>query len=169
MILSRHSIHIFPAVIISICLVFITILINRMLQKTIKRLGNTHDLEIQLIEAIQQLSRIFVYSIGITLCLENLHIQLSALFGTLGVIAIGIGFALQNALANMTSGIFILYYKPFFIGDYISFELVESDGITEGKILSINLRITTLEFQGNKVLVPNHMLYSAVVTVKTNK
>ena len=86
-----------------------------------------------------------------------------------GVIAIGVGFALQNALANMTSGIFILYYKPFFIGDYVSFESVESNDITEGKIMSINLRITTLEFQGHKILVPNHILYSAVVTVKATK
>lgn len=169
MMLSKHSMPIVPAIIISISLLVISFFINRMLQKTIKRLGQTHDLEIQLIQAVQHLSRIFVYSIGITLCLENLHIQLSALFGTLGVIAIGVGFALQNALANMTSGIFILYYKPFFIGDYVSFESVESNDITEGKIMSINLRITTLEFQGHKILVPNHILYSAVVTVKATK
>ena len=169
MILSKHEIHIIPAIIISILLLFITYYLNKILQRTIKKLGETHNLEIQLIKAIRILTRVFVYSIGITLCLENLHVQLSALFGTLGVVAIGVGFALQNALANMTSGIFILYYKPFFVGDYVSFDTTEADGKTEGRITDINLRLTTLEFENNRILVPNHILYSAVVTVKQNK
>ena len=169
MILSKHEIHIIPAIIISILLLFITYYLNKILQRTIKKLGETHNLEIQLIKAIRILTRVFVYSIGITLCLENLHVQLSALFGTLGVVAIGVGFALQNALANITSGIFILYYKPFFVGDYVSFDTTEADGKTEGRITDINLRLTTLEFENNRILVPNHILYSAVVTVKQNK
>ena len=166
MILSKHEIHIIPAISITIRLLLITHYLNKILQRTIKKLGDTHNLEVQLIRAVQILTRVFVYSIGITLCLENLHVQLSALFGTLGVVAIGVGFALQNALANMTSGIFILYYKPFFVGDYVSFETIESDRITEGTITDINLRITTLELNNDKILVPNHAIYSAVVTVR---
>ena len=166
MILSKHEIHIIPAIVISILILFTTYYLNKILQRTIKRLGETHNLEIQLIKAIRILTRVFVYSIGITLCLENLHVQLSALFGTLGVVAIGVGFALQNALANMTSGIFILYYKPFFVGDYVNFTSNEMSREIEGKIVDINLRITTLNFEDKIILVPNHILYSAVVIVK---
>jgi small-conductance mechanosensitive channel len=143
--------------------------LNKILQQAIKKFGEVNKLEIQLINAIRILSKIFIYSISITLCLENLHVHLSALFGTLGVVAIGIGFALQNALANMTSGIFLLYYKPFFIGDYIYFESVESDQITEGKVIDINLRLTTLEYKDTIILVPNHTVYSAVITVRKSK
>lgn len=166
MVLSKHSIHIIPAAIISMLILVFAYLLNRMLQKAIKKFGESNKLEIQLINAIRTLTRVFIYSISATLCLENLHVQLSALFGTLGVVAIGIGFALQNALANMTSGIFLLYYKPFFIGDYILFESVESDQVTEGKVIDINLRLTTLEHKDTIILVPNHTVYSAVITVK---
>ena len=169
MILSKHSIHIIPAIIITTSILIITYFMEKMLHRSIKKLGETHHLEIQLINALQTLTRLFVYSISITLCLENLHVQLSALFGTLGVVAIGVGFALQNSLANLTSGIFILYYKPFFVGEYVSFEAEEADHIIEGRIVDINLRVTTLAYKNNKILVPNHTIYSAVVTVKQVK
>ncbi|MDP3787712.1 MAG: mechanosensitive ion channel [Candidatus Chromulinivorax sp.] len=161
-VLSKHSVHIFPAAIISILIIFATWYINRLLQKAILKKGKILALEEKLVKAIQDLVHIFIYSVGATLFLENLHIQMSALFGTLGVLAIGIGFALQKALANMTSGMFLLYYKPFFIGDYI----ISQKPKFEGKIIDINLRLTTLEYKGNLVLVPNHTLYAAVVTVK---
>lgn len=169
MILSKNEIHIIPALLLSVIIMILAYFLNKMLQKTIKKIGEKNKLEIQLIQAIQILTRAFIYSMSITLCLENLHIQLSAIFGTLGVVAIGIGFALQNFLANMTSGIFILYYKPFFIGDYISFKSIESDEKTQGTVIDINLRLTTLEYKDFVILVPNNTLYNTVVSVKKQK
>ncbi len=164
-VLSKDSIHIIPAAIIGILILLVTWYLNRLLQKAIVKHGVTHKLEATLIKAIQNLTYIAIYSLGITLFLENFHIQMSALFGTLGVLAIGVGFALQKALANMTSGMFLLFYKPFCIGDYISCNKPKF----EGKIIDINLRLTTLEYNDNYVLIPNHTLYTAVVTVKKQK
>lgn len=161
-VLSKHSIHIVPAIIISIIIIFGSWYLNRLLQKSIIKTGENLNLEEQLINAIQKLTQLFIYSVGATLFLENLHVQMSALMGTLGVIAIGVGFALQKALANMTSGMLLLYYKPFFLGDYI----ISDKPKFEGKIININLRLTTLEYKGNLVLVPNHTLYAAIVTVQ---
>lgn len=161
-ILSKHSVHIIPALCISIIILIVGWYINRLVKKIILQVGKEHNLEDLLIDAIQKLAYMIIYALTITLVLENLHIQMSALFGTLGAMAIGIGFALQKALANMTSGMFLLFYKPFFIGDYI----ISDKPLFEGKIIDINLRVTTLEYQGNLVLVPNHTLYAAVVTIK---
>ena len=159
--LSKDSIHIIPALIISLIIFIGTWYLNRFLQKAIIKLGHQHKLEETLIKAVQNLTYIFIYSVGATLFLENLHIQMSAVMGTLGVVAIGVGFALQTALANMTSGMFLLFYKPFFIGDYISSDKPKF----QGKIIDINLRITTLDHEGNIILIPNHSLFTATVTV----
>ena len=161
-VLSKNSIHLVPATIISLLIIFITWYGNRLLQKAIIKNGIKHNLEATLIEAIQYITKIATYSLGTTLFLENLHIQLSALFGTLGVLAIGIGLALQKFLANMTSGMLLLFYKPFFIGDYISSDKPKF----EGKIIDMNLRMTTLEYKENLILIPNHTLYSVVICVK---
>jgi small conductance mechanosensitive channel len=161
-VLSKDSIHLFPAVIISILIILGAWYINRLLQKGIETFSKKHNLEQTLVKAISNLTYLFVYCLAATLFLENLHVHMSAVFGTLGVVAIGVGFALQKALANMTSGMFLLFYKPFFIGDYIICDKPKF----QGKIVDINLRMTILELNGDRVLVPNHTLYSAVVIVK---
>jgi len=160
LILSKNSIHIYTAITLSLIIFFITWHLNNFLQKLIIKIGNSRNLDLKLIKALSDLIKIFIYSIGTMLFLENLKIELSSLLGTLGVIAIGIGFALQEALANVTSGLFILYYKPFSIGDYIVNDKVQ------GKVIDINLRMTILEDEGNKILIPNHILHKSVITIK---
>lgn len=162
-VLSKDSIHIVPAIGISIFIIIATWYVNRLFQKMIIKLGVDNNLEEKLIKAFQHLMHIFIYSVGLTLFLENLHIHMSAVLGTLGVVAIGVGFALQKALANITSGMFLLFYKPFFIGDYI---MSCDKPRFEGKIIDINLRLTTLQYKDSIILIPNHTLYAAIVTVK---
>jgi small-conductance mechanosensitive channel len=164
-IFSKDSIQLVPAVIISLLIIVGAWYINRFLQKTIVTVSQQNNLEETLVKAISNLSYLFIYALAAMLFLENLHVHMSAVFGTLGVVAIGVGFALQKAMANMTSGMFLLFYKPFFIGDYI----ISDKPKFQGKIIDINLRMTTLEWNGDIVLVPNHTLYSAVVIVKKQK
>lgn len=166
MVLSKHSIHILPAAIISIIIIIISYLLNRILQKSIIKLGQKHNLAVQIIRALKFLTRYFILLIATILILENLHVQISALFGTFGIIAVGIGFALQNTLADMTAGLFILYYKPFFVGDYISFTSNELQQNLEGKVIDIDLRCTELKYNGNKILIPNNLIYRSAITVK---
>ncbi|MBP6869897.1 mechanosensitive ion channel [Candidatus Babeliales bacterium] len=164
-ILSKDSIHIIPALIIGFIIIAATWYLNQLLQKTILQLEKSHNLEHTLIKACQNIVYIFVYAVGTTLFLENFHVQMSSLLGSLGVLAVGIGFALQKALANMASGMLLLFYKPFFIGDYI----ISHKPKFEGKVIDINLRMTILEYKGNQVLVPNHTLYSSIITIKKNE
>lgn len=162
LILNRHSTHIFIALIIGSIILIITWVSNKLLQKFIIKFGHHHNLEKTLITASQRLTHVMIYGLGITLFLENFHVQMSSLLGTLGVIAIGIGFALQKFLANLTSGMLLLFYKPYFIGDYI----ISDRPKFEGEIISINLRMTTLTHKGNLILIPNHTLYVSIITIK---
>ena len=169
MMLSKNEIHIVPAIIISIILLILTYTLNKMLEKALHKLAQSHDMDIQIINALKTIVNFSVYSIGIILILENLHIQISALFGTFGVLAIGVGFALQNLLPSIVSGILILHYKPYYIGNYVSFTCNEMQRGVEGKIIDINLRETTLEFEKNTIVIPNRLIYSCAVTIDKNK
>lgn len=169
MMLDKNSIHIIPAIIISAIIIIVSYGLHHFLQKSITDLGKKHNLAIQIVRALKIVGKYFILFIAIILILENLHVQISALFGTFGIIAVGIGFALQNTLADMTSGLFILYYQPFFIGDYIYFTSNELKQNLEGKVIDINLRCTELEYNGNKILIPNNLMYRSAVTVKKAK
>ena len=54
--------------------------------------------------------------------MRALNINLSVLFGAAGIAAIAVSFAAQNSLSNIISGIFLLWEKPFKIGDLIKIE-----------------------------------------------
>jgi len=52
-------------------------------------------------------------------------------------------------LSNFISGILIFIYEPFSLGD-----IIEVEG-KKGKVIDINLRYVTIEFEKQLILVPN--------------
>jgi|GEM_PF-1376325 len=165
-ILKEHSIHIIPATIISALILIGTWHINRLLQNLIKRLSTKHKIEEKLIKAIGHTTHIAIYSIGIILFLENLHFQMSTILGTLGAVALGIGLAVQATLSNIASGMFLLFYKPFFINDYIIvYPQSYQREMVEGKVINIDLQLTTIKHKEKTTIIPNSILYTSIVTV----
>ena len=70
-----------------------------------------------------------------------------------------LGFALKDTISNLISGVLILLYHPFEIGNRIKI------GGYEGTVVSIDLRYTELEAEGNKILIPNSKLFTDPITV----
>ena len=70
-----------------------------------------------------------------------------------GVAGIAIGFAAQDSLANIISGIFLAVFQPFRVGDYIDF-----NG-EYGQVEDLTLRHTTIEtWDGRRIFVPNSIM-----------
>ncbi len=133
---------------------------NIFIQECIMRLSSSKKIEKTFIKGIQHIANIIIYMLGGLLFLENMNIQIASLLSALGVITVGIGIALQKIIMNMACGIFLLIYKPFCIGDYIISKHFQ------GKVIDINLRITTLQHQENIVIIPNHTVYNAIITIQ---
>ncbi|MCU7836007.1 MAG: mechanosensitive ion channel [gamma proteobacterium symbiont of Taylorina sp.] len=65
-------------------------------------------------------------------------------------LSVGIGFGLQEIVANFISGIIILFERPIRVGDYVSV------GDNEGVVTRIKIRATTILTRDRKeLLVPN--------------
>ncbi|RLM53924.1 mechanosensitive ion channel family protein [Halobellus sp. Atlit-31R] len=82
-----------------------------------------------------------------------------AAFATLaGALALAVGFAAQDLIANFVAGVFIIQDEPFAVGDWI-----EWDG-NAGVVREIQLRVTKLDTFDNELLtVPNSDLANAAV------
>ena len=64
--------------------------------------------------------------------------------------SVGIGFGLQEIVANFISGLIILFERPIRVGDLITV------GEASGTVTKIRIRATTiLDFDGKELLVPN--------------
>jgi small-conductance mechanosensitive channel len=85
---------------------------------------------------------------------------ISAFLATSGVIAIVLGLALQNTLADVFSGLAINIERPFGAGDWITM----NDNV-EGQIIEIDWRATRIRtFANDMVVIPNSVIAKAIVT-----
>jgi small conductance mechanosensitive channel len=103
--------------------------------------------------------RNIVIVIGILIAISQVGISLAPLLAGLGIIGFIVGFALQDSLANFASGMLILLYRPFDVGD-----VVEAGGVS-GKVSSMSLVNTTfMTFDNKRLVVPNNMIWGSVIT-----
>jgi small conductance mechanosensitive channel len=102
--------------------------------------------------------RNLVVMIGILIALSQLGISLGPLLAGLGIAGFIIGFAMQDALSNFASGMLILFYRPFDVGD-----TVEAGGV-RGKVRSMSLVNTTImTFDNQSLVIPNNLIWSTVI------
>jgi len=115
--------------------------------------------------AVLLLSRVYYYGIlifGIVTALGAAGLNVSALITGLGLTGFALGFALKDVLSNLLSGIMLLLYRPFNIGDHIRM------GEYEGRIETIRMRDTLVRAaDGRLIVVPNTKLITEVVVNNT--
>ncbi|MFB6191179.1 MAG: mechanosensitive ion channel family protein [Candidatus Nanohaloarchaea archaeon] len=103
-----------------------------------------------------------IYPLTFVIILGVFGVPLSGLGTAVGLIGLGISFALKDMIANFISGILILINRPFKIGDQIK---VAGE---EGTLRDIKLRASEIKtYDGRKVIVPNSDLYNKVVINNT--
>ena len=83
-----------------------------------------------------------------------------------GILAAAVGFGSQQAISNIVSGIFMVIFKPFRVGDQI-----ELGGENKGTVIDISLRHTTIRHSDNRIIVvPNNVLNNqAIVNTSAEK
>lgn len=112
------------------------------------------------------LSRIYYYGIlifGAITALGAAGMNVSALVTGLGLTGFALGFALKDVLSNLLSGIMLLLYRPFNIGDRIRM------GEYEGLIETIRMRDTLVRADdGRLIVIPNTKLITEVVVNSTH-
>ena len=100
-----------------------------------------------------------VMLIGIIVALSMLEIEITPFIATLGVAGFVLGFALQGTLSNFASGLMILIYRPYDVG-----QIIDAAGV-KGVVDSMNLVSTTIKtFDNQIVVIPNGKIWGGVIT-----
>ena len=84
--------------------------------------------------------------------------NVAGLFAALGVTSIVLGFALQNAVGSIISGLLLLFEQPFKLGDWL-----ETDG-ERGRIVEVNWRSVHIETEEGVRIIPNATLAEGTFT-----
>lgn len=112
---------------------------------------------------IRVISRYAVLAIGILFAISILGVDLSTFAIIGGGLSVGIGFGLQDLIANFISGIMLLFEQTLRPGD-----LIEVAG-QRGRVDQMRLRSAMLRTAENvEIYVPNKTLLTSVVADYTN-
>ena len=154
-----------PKLILKVMLIFIivyaAIRLSRLMELGINRGLDTSKVEMShlLRRMLVSTGKNLVVMLGILIALSQLGISLGPLLAGLGIAGFIIGFAMQDALSNFASGMLILFYRPFDVGD-----TVEAGGV-RGKVRSMSLVNTTImTFDNQALVIPNNMIWGSVIT-----
>jgi len=100
--------------------------------------------------------------IGILIGLSALEINIGPVLAVIGAAGFVVAFALQSTLSNFASGIMIMFYRPFDVGD-----LIDVTGIF-GTVKSMTLVSTSVMTLDNKLMVvPNNQIWGNTITNAT--
>jgi len=99
-----------------------------------------------------------VVAVALAATVSGFGVVLAAFATLAGALALAVGFAAQDLIANFVAGAFIIQDEPFGVGDWI-----EWNG-NSGVVREVRLRTTRLDtFDNERVTVPNSDLATAAV------
>lgn len=100
-----------------------------------------------------------VLVIGLIFALAQLEINIGPLVAAIGAAGFVVAFALQGTLSNFASGLLIMIYKPFDLGDAVEV------GGESGTVHSMSLLSTTIKsFDNQTMVIPNNSVWDGVIT-----
>ena len=100
-----------------------------------------------------------VLTMGLMIVLSALGIDISPIFALIGGASFILGFAFQDTLGNLASGLMIMINRPFDVGDYVDV------GGVAGTVRSVSIVATTVNTPDNQIIViPNKNVWGNVIT-----
>ena len=98
------------------------------------------------------------WAVLLVMVLGRLGVNVAPLVAGLGVTGFVLGFAFQESLGNLASGLMIALNEPFKVGDF-----VEIAGL-QGSVVEMNIMATTLTTGDNKkIVVPNKSVWGGPI------
>ena len=144
-------------ILLVVLLIVIIWLFNKSFRLFLKR-AEKHGFDRAATPLVSDLVKYTTYAVGLLLGLNILGVNTNGLLAMLGAASLAVGLALKDTLANVASGLLLLFLRPFVAGDYIEC------GSIKGKICAIGLFNTTLEtFEGIYVSAPNRSLWGSPI------
>lgn len=136
--------------------------VNTFYKKFLQRNSERNDEHLTTYKFLEHVIYAGIYLSGISFAISFipfLRPVAQSLLAGAGIIAIAVGFAAQQSLGNIVSGVFIVISKPYRINDRISM----SDG-QRGIVEDISLRHTVIRnFENQRIIIPNSIISNQVL------
>ncbi|NIA02814.1 MAG: mechanosensitive ion channel [Planctomycetia bacterium] len=153
-----------PDILVKILVIITTLLLFKMIASFSgrlmrKALNRSHlELSTLLKDFFVSMASKAIMLVGILIVLTQFGVKIGPALAGLGILGFIVGFALQETLSNFASGLMILVYRPFDVGD-----VVEVAGHT-GTVRLMSLVSTTIvSFDNQRLVIPNTKIWGDVI------
>ena len=156
---ATQFVEFLPRLIAAILIMIAAYIISRVTRVLFRKaLQKAHFQEVLIGLLIDSAYHYTIVILGLLMALSQLGVNVAAALAGVGVAGIAIGFAAQDSVANVISGILIFWDKPFVVGDWI-----RTEG-HYGKVTNITLRTTRIRTPNNSyIVVPNKRIIDEVL------
>lgn len=138
----------------------VTLVLAGIASKVIASYATQNDNSYHLSSFSRNALNVIIFSIGGLIILSSLGISIAPLLATLGVGGLAVALGLQETLANVFAGFYIIASRQVRVNDYIKIESGQ-----EGYVTDINWRTAKIKMLNNNViLVPNSKLAQTIIT-----
>ena len=149
-----------PSIILALGIFILFWIGGTIFKMIVRRIMDEKSSHANISQVLSSIVKNLMLIVGLITALGTLGVNISAIVAGLELTGFAFGFAFKDMLSNFISGALIFIYEPFKLGDTI-----EVEGKT-GKVIDINLRYVTIEADAQKVLVPNSISVSKVISIK---
>ncbi len=146
---------------VSVLILIVFWILAIVVRKIIRKAGNATGIDSSVVNLLARVANVGLWIVGLVTALGTVGINVSAIVASLGLTGFAVGFALKDSISNLLSGVLILIYRPFRVGQWISVKSFE------GFVMSIDLRYTSLEQGDEKILVPNSLLFTNPISIRS--
>ena len=148
---------------INIAMAIVVFIVGRLiakgLVKVLERLLVRAKVDTMLVEFIGSIASAALLLFVIIAALDRLGVNTTSLIAMLGAAGLAVGLALQGSLQNFASGVLLIIFRPFQVGNFI-----DAGGIS-GTVEKITIFNTILLTPDNReIIVPNGSVYSGTIT-----
>jgi small conductance mechanosensitive channel len=133
-------------------------MIANMLTKALRGVFDRANMDPTLSGFLCKIANILMVLVVIMAALGKLGINTTSFVAILGAAGLAVGLALQGSLGNFASGVMIIFFRPYKVGDFI-----EAGG-TKGIVEEISIFNTNMRTPQNQVvIVPNGQITGGTI------
>lgn len=133
-------------------------IICRYIRKAVEHILEKSNVDPSAKTFISEIIFFFCLAIVAIVSLGTAGVAAGTLAAAFGGIGLAIALGLKDNIGNVASGIFILIFRPFRVGDYIQV------GSSQGTVTDIRIMYTLISTLGNQMIViPNSSLINSVI------
>lgn len=148
-----------PSLIYALVILAVGFVAARILKGFLRRVLMRSRLDATLSSFLSNLGYMLLLTVVFIATLEKLGVNTTSLAAVLAAAGLAIGLALQGLLSNFASGVMIIGFRPFRVGDYVAV------GGTEGVVEDVSVLFTQMRTGDNKlIIIPNSEITGDVIT-----